>query len=136
MNIGEAARRSGLSARTIRYYASIDLVALAARTASGYRDYDVEDVRLLRLLKKAGALGFTLAQRRVLLRLYQDCDRVSADVHAAALTNLEAIAEKISGLQVMRAALEELLSRCPGNQRPECPILDYLTDVEGSKAAR
>ena len=126
MNIGEAAERSGLPAKTIRYYEEIGLVAPAARTAGGYRDYDERDVHLLRFLHRARDLGFSVADCRALLTLYQDRDRASADVKRLALGHIAEIEEKIAALDAMRRTLAHLADRCHGDDRPDCPILDDL----------
>lgn len=126
MNIGEAAARAGLPPKTIRYYESIGLVAAPKRTASRYRQYRVEDVRLLAFLQRARSLGFTVEQCRELLALYRDESRASADVRALAQEHLENIARKIAELEAMKAELETLVVKCHGDDRPDCPILDAL----------
>jgi len=126
MNIGEAAARSGLSPKTIRYYESIDLVAAPGRTESGYRDYDMRDVHVLRFLQRARGLGFSVRECRDLLELYQDRGRASADVKAIALRHIDDIDRKIAELKTLRDTLGELAARCHGDDRPDCPILDDL----------
>ncbi len=126
MNIGEAAARSGLSAKTIRYYEGIDLVAAPGRTDGGYRDYDARDVHVLRFLQRARGLGFSVRECRDLLALYQDRGRASADVKAIALRHIDDIDGKIAELETLRDTLGELAARCHGDDRPDCPILDDL----------
>lgn len=130
MNISEAAERSGLPAKTIRYYEDIGLVVPAARRANGYRDYALHDVHTLSFLNRARSLGFTVDDCRALIALYTDRDRKSADVKALALTRIEDIDRKISELRAMRRMLEHLSEQCHGDERPDCPILDDLAGEE------
>jgi len=130
MNIGEAATRSGLAAKTIRYYEEIGLIAPAARTRAGYRDYDARDINLMRFLHRARGLGFSVEECRELLALYLDRERASADVKAIALSRIGDIDRKLAELHGMRDALCELAERCHGDHRPDCPILDDLAKPE------
>jgi Cu(I)-responsive transcriptional regulator len=130
MNIGDAARASGLPAKTIRYYEEIGLLR-PARGANGYRDFSARDVQNLTFLGRARSLGFSIEDCRTLLSLHADSDRVSADVKAVAEENLARIAAKIAELQAMQATLETLVTRCHGDARPDCPILDDLAGAEG-----
>ncbi len=125
MNIGEAERHSGLTAKTIRYYESIGLVA-PARRANGYRSYDTRDLHMLSFLHRARGLGFSIAECRALLSLYRDSGRASADVKAIAETHLAQIDRKIAEMQGLRATLATLVEACHGDHRPDCPILDDL----------
>ena len=128
MNIGTVAQRTGLSAKTIRYYEAVGLVAASGRTASGYRAYSQEDVRLLQLVARARSLGFSIEDCRGLLGLYRDQRRASADVKALALARIGEMERKIGELQAMKATLQELVGRCHGDRRPDCPILDDLAE--------
>jgi len=130
MNIGEAAARSGLSPKTIRYYESIDLVAAPGRTDGGYRDYDARDVHVLRFLQRARGLGFSVRECRDLLTLYQDRARASADVKVIALRHIDDIDRKIAELETLRDTLNDLATRCLGDDRPDCPILDDLAGAD------
>ncbi|MEZ5931185.1 MAG: Cu(I)-responsive transcriptional regulator [Alphaproteobacteria bacterium] len=126
MNIGEAAEQSGLPAKTIRYYEDIGLVAPSGRKANGYRDYDEQDLALLKFVQRARSLGFTVEECRELLDLYRDRSRASADVKALAESRIADIRRKIAELQSMEATLSELVRHCHGDARPDCPILDDL----------
>lgn len=125
MNISDAARRSGLPAKTIRYYEEIGLLS-PPRQGNGYRSYGEGDVHRLRFLQRARSLGFTIADCRGLLQLYDDKNRASADVRAMAQQRIDDIDQKIAELQSLRATLADLVSACHGDQRPDCPILDDL----------
>jgi len=125
MNIGQAADRSGLPPKTIRYYEEIGLVA-PGRSENGYRDYDETDVHNLRFVQRARTLGFTVEECRQLLALYQDRDRSSADVRALASEKLDEIDRRIAQMKELRATLMTLVNACHGDTRPECPILDGL----------
>jgi MerR family copper efflux transcriptional regulator len=126
MNIGEAATRSGVPAKTIRYYEDIALIESAERSANGYRSYSPEDVHTLRFIARARSLGFTVAQCRDLLTLYRDRARSSADVKAIAESHMAEIDGKISGLMAMRETLALLTRKCHGDDRPDCPIIEEL----------
>ena len=126
MNIGAAAQRSGLPAKTIRYYEGVGLVRPAKRQGNSYRDYDDADIHRLRFVQRARALGFSVQQCRELLALYEDGSRASADVKALALRHIAEIDERIEALGTMRSTLSALAERCHGDGRPACPILDDL----------
>ena len=132
MNIGEAAERSGLPAKTIRYYEDISLVA-PDRADNGYRDYSSSDVHRLRFLHRARNLGFSIDECRLLLSLYSDRNRASADVKAVAEQKLVEIDAKIRVLQSLKNALQSLVDCCHGDDRPDCPILDDLAGQGGRK---
>ncbi|MGI4721677.1 MAG: Cu(I)-responsive transcriptional regulator [Janthinobacterium lividum] len=126
LNIGDAARASGVSAKMIRHYESIGLLAAARRTESGYRVYSEDDVHVLRFVHRARALGFSLERIGTLLSLWQDKDRASADVRALARSHIGELDRKIAEMQAMRRTLESLAASCHGDARSECPILDDL----------
>lgn len=126
MNIGDAARASGVSAKMIRHYESLGLIAASARTEAGYRVYGEREVHLLRFIRHARDLGFSLAQTAELLGLWQDRARPSRQVRALAQSHLAELDAKLAELQAMRATLAQLVACCQGNERPDCPILDTL----------
>jgi len=131
MNIGQAAQQSNVSAKTIRYYESIGLVAPAKRTESGYRRYTEKDVETLRFIHHARNLGFSVKDVSMLLDLWRDQDRASADVKALAMAHVAAVDRKIEERQRMRDTLLDLTHRCHGDDRPDCPILEGLAgDLE------
>ncbi len=126
MNIGTAARQSGLPPKTIRYYEDIGLLT-ADRAANGYRDYSSEDVHRLRFVQRSRSLGFSVEECRQLLSLYTDRDRASADVKAIATEKLGEIDRKIAELTGLREMLGHLVENCHGDARPDCPIIDGLS---------
>ena len=135
MNIGEAASRSGVAAKTIRYYESIGLISPASRSQSGYRIYDARDVETLRFVQRGRGLGFSVDDVSNLLALWRDRNRASFHVKALARRHVEQIDAKIAELRGMRDTLEHLIDRCQGDERPDCPILADLagkpeTDAE------
>ena len=125
MTIGDAASLSGLPIKTIRYYEEIGLVN-PARSAQGYRDFADRDVHDLRFLARSRSLGFSIEDCRTLLALYRDRGRSSADVKAVAKEHIARVKRKIAELESMRDTLETLVSRCHGDARPDCPILEDL----------
>ncbi len=126
MNIGEAARSSGVPAKTIRYYESIGLTPLADRTGAGYRFFDGNAIETLRFIQRARSLGFPVRDVGRLLDLWRDRGRASAEVKAMATAHMAAIDRKIAELRSMHDSLRDLNERCHGDDRPECPILDGL----------
>lgn len=124
MNIGVVVKRSGLPAKTIRFYEDIGLVQPTARRANGYRDFDDSDLHELRFVARARSLGFRVEDCRTLLDLYRNRSRTSAEVKVVAKAHLVDIERKIAELVAMRGTLEHLIERCHGDDRPECPILD------------
>ncbi|WP_027257864.1 Cu(I)-responsive transcriptional regulator [Leisingera aquimarina] len=129
MNIGDVSSRSGLPAKTIRYYEDIGLIK-PHRSANGYRCFAKTDLHKLAFLGRARALGFTIEDCRTLMALYEDESRASADVKQLALEHLSKIEEKIADLQAMRDTLGELVKGCAGDNRPDCPILKDLSGEE------
>ncbi len=132
--IGEAARASGVSAKMIRYYESIGLIAAPRRSAAGYRYYDERDVQTLRFIRRARDLGFPVENIGRLLELWHDGERSSADVKRLAEQHIAALEERISALQAMQRTLERLACACQGDGRPDCPILDDLALAGGAGA--
>ncbi len=126
MNIGEAARQSGLPPKTIRYYEDIGLTEPPTRTDGGYRTYSANDVHSLRFVQRARSLGFSVAECRELMALYRDSHRASSDVKKLALRRVAEIDRKIAELQSLRDALAHLAEACAGDDRPDCPILEDL----------
>lgn len=125
MNIGQAAERSGLPTKTIRYYEDIGLIR-PGRRANGFRHYGDRDIHELRFIARARGLGFSVGECRNLLRLYRDTDRASAEVRDTAQRHIENIRTKISELQEMEHTLGNLVQTCHGDARPDCPILDGI----------
>ncbi|MBU1331729.1 MAG: Cu(I)-responsive transcriptional regulator [Gammaproteobacteria bacterium] len=126
MNIGQAALKTGLSAKMIRYYERIDLLPAAGRTDSGYRQYSSQDLHRLAFIKRSRDLGFSLAEVSQLLTLWQDRQRASADVKALAAAHISELERKISELSALRDTLVNLSADCHGDDRPDCPILNTL----------
>lgn len=129
MNIGQASAASGVSAKMIRYYESIGLMPEAGRSGGGYRLYTDTDVHMLRFVRRARDLGFSLEDIRTLLGLWRDRERPSAAVKQIALRHIEELTAKIAELQAMKRSLQHLAQACHGDQRPDCPILE---DLEGT----
>jgi Cu(I)-responsive transcriptional regulator len=126
MNIGEAARESGVSAKMIRYYEETGLIPPAGRTGSGYRTYGPKEVQILRFVRRSRDLGFPMERVAELLALWRDRERASADVKHLAEAQVKALEARIREMQEMKATLEHLVLACVGDDRPDCPILDDL----------
>jgi len=133
MNIGQAARASGVSAKMIRYYEQIGLVRPADRTDSNYRSFDAKNVNELRFIKRARSLGFSVEEIANLLSLWQDRGRPSRDVKAIADAHVTDLEARIAEMQAMADTLRHLSHCCAGDDRPDCPI---LADLAGEGAAR
>ncbi len=130
MNISEVAGRTGVPAKTIRYYEEIDLIT-PARDPNGYRSFSESDMHKLTFLGRARTLGFSIADCRKLLALWEDRSRASGDVRALAQEHLAEIERKIADLQAMRDTLQGLVTACHGDDRPDCPILADLARGPG-----
>ena len=126
MNIGEAAKASGVSAKMVRHYESVGLFPEAARTEAGYRQYSTVEVNTLRFIRQARDLGFSIEQIRELLGLWQNRKRPSRQVKALAQAHIAELDEKLKELQAMRSTLAHLVHCCHGDDRPDCPIIDAL----------
>lgn len=129
MNIGEAAKASGVSAKMIRHYEGVGLFPEASRTESGYRQYTDKDVSTLRFIRQSRDLGFSIEQIRELLGLWQNRRRPSRQVKALAQAHIQELEQKLKELHAIKATLEHLVSCCHGDERPDCPILDSLADA-------
>jgi Cu(I)-responsive transcriptional regulator len=130
MNIGEAARLSGVSAKMVRHYESLGLLPQVARTEAGYRQYGPAEVHTLRFIRRARELGFSMAEIGDLLKLWQNRQRASADVKRIARAHVADLDRRIAEMTSMRRTLEALVHGCHGDGRPECPILDELADPD------
>jgi len=126
VKIGEVSGASGVSQRMIRHYEKIGLIPEAARRDSGYRDYDQRDFHTLRFIGRARDLGFPIEDIRLLLALWTDRNRSSADVKKLALSRVEELRQRLAVLEDMCRTLEQLADSCHGDDRPDCPILDGL----------
>lgn len=125
MNIGQAADATGLSAKTIRYYEDIGLIN-AARGTNGYRDFSENQVHTLKFIQRARSMGFSIEECKMLLSLYENQTRTSAQVKQIALNKIGEIEMKINELQELRNTLNQLAQTCHGDDRPDCPIINDL----------
>jgi MerR family copper efflux transcriptional regulator len=133
MTIGEASAKSGVPAKTIRYYEESGLIGRAGRRPNLYRTYGEEDVAMLRFIGRARRLGFSIEDVKSLIALYRDRSRSSSDVKALATQHLARVERKIRELRSVRDALAHLIDQCSGDHRPDCPIIDDLSGEEGSQ---
>jgi Cu(I)-responsive transcriptional regulator len=132
MNIGQAARASGVSAKMIRHYEAVGLVAPPHRTDAGYRQYTANDVHTLHFIRRSRDLGFSIQQIGELVALWHDRKRPSRQVKALAQAHITELDQKARELLAMKAALEHLVHCCQGDDRPECPILQTLEAPAGA----
>lgn len=126
ITIGEAAERSGVSAKMLRHYEALGLLPGVARSEGGYRLYKEQDVHVLRFIRRARDLGFAMAEIAELLKLWRNRRRASADVKRIALAHAADLQRRIDEMVEMKRTLEHLASCCHGDARPDCPILDGL----------
>jgi MerR family copper efflux transcriptional regulator len=126
VNIGSAAEQSGVSAKMIRYYESLGLLGKVRRTDNGYRQYSQTEVHVLRFIKRARDLGFSMAEITELVSLWNNRRRTSASVKRIAQKHADELAQRVAALQEMQRSLSLLIHGCHGDSRPDCPILDEL----------
>ncbi len=126
MNIGEAAKASGVSAKMIRYYESVGLIRPADRTLSNYRDFSDREINELRFLRRGRSLGFSIEEIAKLLELWRDRGRPSRQVKDIALRHVADLDARITEMQAMADTLRHLAHACAGDDRPDCPILGDL----------
>ena len=126
LNIGQAAALSGVSAKMVRHYESLGLLPTVHRTDAGYRQYGEKEVHTLRFIRRARALGFSMAEITELLKLWQNKRRASADVKRIALAHVADLERRIAEMEAMKQTLGHLAPCCQGNSRPDCPILTEL----------
>ena len=131
MNIGEAARASGVSAKMIRHYEALGLLPEVARSDAGYRQVDEATLHTLRFIRRARDLGFGTAEIATLLALWRNQRRSSAEVKQVALAHVADLQRRIAQMQAMQRTLTHLAEGCHGDARPDCPILD---DLQGGAA--
>ena len=128
MNIGKASKLSGLTVKTVRYYSDIGILNPQINTNTGYRDFSESDLAKLQFIAKARKFDFSLDDCRELLSLYENTERSSKEVKALTLEKIAEIDTKLTELNILRDQLSTLASTCQGDDRPECPILDVLSD--------
>ena len=128
LNIGKAAKLSNLTVKTVRYYADIGLVSPVKNKNTGYRDFSEDDVARLQFVSKARKFNFTIQECEELLSLYSDKDRSSREVKSLTLEKISEIDAKLFELKELRQQLSFLANNCQGNDRPDCPILDALSE--------
>ena len=129
MNIGKAAKLSGLTVKTVRYYSDIGIIKPLIDSNTGYRSFSENDLAKLQFLAKARKFDFSLDECRELLALYEKRDRSSKEVKALTLEKIVEIDTKLSDLNMLRAQLSTLASACKGDDRPDCPILEALSET-------
>ncbi len=128
MNIGEAAKVSGISTKMIRHYETLGIIPKAARSDAGYRKYSDSDINILKFVKRARGLGFSMKEIKKLVNLWRNRSRASADVKALAIQHIQQMEQKIEELQAMTRTLKHLAKSCHGDHRPDCPILDGINE--------
>lgn len=136
MNISEAAKLSGLPAKTIRYYESIDLISPPRRAANGYRCYEAGDIASLCFLRQARQFGFNIDQCRLLLDLYKNPQRRSAEVHQLVSDKLEEVDAHIRELADTRELLAKLVGACANDDDADCAIIDRLASPQEQSQER
>jgi len=133
MNIGAAAAESGVSAKMIRHYEAIGLLPPAHRRRNAYRDYGEREVHELRFIRRARRLGFSIEEIGALLALWRDRARPSREVRRIAEAHMKDLEARIAEMQAMAKTLRELIDKCHGDDRPDCPILDGLALGKGEE---
>ena len=134
MNIGQASKATGVSAKMIRHYEEVGLVPAPPRTEAGYRQYTASEVHTLRFIRQARDLGFSIREIGDLLSLWHDRKRPSRLVKALAQAHIQALEQKAQEILAMKSTLEHLVGCCRGDERPDCPILDTLAGLQPAPA--
>lgn len=135
VNIGQAARLSGVSAKMVRHYESLGLLPKVGRTDSGYRQYSEAEVHTLRFIKRSRDLGFSMEEIAELVGLWQNRRRASASVRRIAQKHADDLTQRIEAMQAMRQTLAHLIHCCHGDDRPDCPILEDLASQQPTSAS-
>ena len=128
MNIGTASKLSGLTVKTVRYYSDIGIINPKINTSTGYRSFSERDLAKLQFISKARKFDFSLDDCRELISLYENTERSSKEVKALTLLKISGIDTRLSELNMLREQLSTLASACKGDDRPNCPILEALSD--------
>jgi Cu(I)-responsive transcriptional regulator len=126
MNIGEVASLSQVNSKMIRRYEELGILSRAQRSEAGYRQYSEKDVHILRFVKRARELGFSMKDTKQLLGLWKNKNRPSSQVKAIALKHQSELENKLKEIQLMLSTIHYLVQKCQGSERPDCPILDEL----------
>lgn len=126
MNISQAAKFTGLTSKTIRFYEEKEIIPKARRADNGYRFYTEDQLETLGFIKRARGLGFSLDECKKLLDLQHNPDRASAEVKEKVQENLARVQSQIEHLEDIKSSLMKMSKSCPGNKGHECPILDEL----------
>ena len=124
LNIGGAAKASGVSIKMIRHYEAVGLLPKVSRSFGNYRLYGPSEVHVLRFIKRARTLGFAMHEIKELLGLWRNKGRSSAAVKKIAGRHVDELRRKLAEMQSMVDTLEHLVRHCHGDHRPECPILE------------
>lgn len=130
MNIGEVAKLSDVNSKSIRRYEELGIMPKAGRTMAGYRQYSMNDVHILRFVKRARELGFSMKDIKQLVSLWKNKSRPSSQVKSIAKKHVDELEKKLEEIQAMLSTLNKLVKNCHGDGRPECPILDDLGNGE------
>ena len=128
MNIGKAAKLSKLTIKAVRYYANIGLVKPQQNISTGYRNYTDEELAKLKFIGKARKFDFSINECKELLSLYEDKNRTSKEVKKITLEKISQIDGKLKDLKDLKKELNFLASNCHGDDRPNCPILEELSN--------
>jgi Cu(I)-responsive transcriptional regulator len=134
MNIGDAAQAAGVTAKMIRHYESLGLIAQASRSDGGYRQYGPRDVSVLRFIRQSRSVGFSIKQIEQLLGLWADTRRESREVMALARDHIAELDRRMAEMAEMKTALQQLAQGCHGDERPDCPILGQLAGAAAPPA--
>lgn len=131
LNIGEVAKRTGITVEAVRFYEKQGLIRAPQRSPGGYRQYTPETVKRVRFIQRAKEVGFTLKDIAELLALRQEPGTSCGDVKLHATRKIEEIDRKIEDLQRIRRALGRMIMKCSGSGGlGSCPILEELEWTE------
>lgn len=126
MAIGALSRRTGCKVETIRYYERVGLLAPAGRSPGGHRQYDHDALKRLNFIRRARRLGFPVETVKALLALADGGGRTCKDVERIARRHLDAVRAKQSDLAALERVLADMVTRCAGGTKPDCPVIEAL----------
>jgi len=125
MFISEIAKKLKITTRTIRHYEETGIIN-SKRLKNNYRYFDTENIDKLKFLIRSRKLGFSLKECKELIKLFENKTRESKNVRNIAKNKIKVLSEQIKELEDLKKSLQWLVLKCPGDEKPDCPIINEL----------